>query len=124
MDIYDRSYNAIKRISTNTNGAGSAITLINLEGGSCDIFGTKSKHHLGIDNQGNSVNTKNSHMSFHISETIRTNFNIRNSDGDIAIKGFKVILTHLGIVGNYVITEFYPSETTGYIVCILGEIDE
>lgn len=124
MSLYDRAYNDIATITSNTNEWGTAIQLTNLVGESCNITGTRSKHHLGVDNMGNSVNTKNAHISFHESQVISQGFTIRDGNGDVAIKGFTATLEDsTGNNSNYVIKEFYPSETVGLIVCILGSIE-
>lgn len=123
MSLYDRAYKATNRITSDTNGWGAAIVLSNLEGTSCNIKGTRSKHHLGVDSLGNSINTKNAHVTFHEKQVIDAGFNIRNSEGDVAIKGYRVdVADSSGTIGYYVIKEFFPSETTGLIVCTLGEI--
>lgn len=124
MSLYDRAYRAANRITSDTNGWGVPIVLTDLSGNSCNIIGTRSKHHLGVDNQGNSVNTKNAHVSFHELQVINAGFNIRNGEHEIAIKGWQVdVGDSSGNVTAYSITEFYPSETIGLIVCVLAEKD-
>lgn len=124
MSLYDQAKADIAQITSNTNEWAAEIILEDSEGNICVIQGIRSKHHLGIDTDGNRVNTRNAHISFSENQTIAHGWNIRNDKKQVKIKGYKVsVADSTGELGSYVINEAYPNETLGLIVCILGQYE-
>lgn len=121
MGLIDRAKEDWQRFTTNTNEFGVVMTLEDLEFVQYAASGLFTKHHLGIDTEGNLVNTKNAHFS--ISEQVLTtlNYPVRNASGEVDLKGHKLFVKDsTGIVKSFIIREFFPDETIGLIVCILG----
>lgn len=90
---------------------------------SAEIKGLHSKHWQAFETEGSVVNSKNAHISVMESVLLEAGFKTRNE------KTGNVKLDHLIIEvpdstetpKKYTILESFPSETTGLIVCILGD---
>jgi len=86
------------------------------------ISGLASKHFINFDSDGNSINSKNAHIT--ISETVLkdNSYPVRNARDEVTLIKHKVaVKDSTGDVKNYVILENFPDETLGLIVCILGD---
>ena len=124
MNMIERARNDWKRFSGDSNGWGETIVLTS-SGASpltVNVTGLSTKHNIGINSDGNLINTKNAHIS--ISEKILTDLNypVRNASGEVAMIGHKVsVKDSTGILKNYIIKENFPDETVGVIVFILGD---
>lgn len=124
MSLYDQAKADIAQITSNSAEWGTDITIEDRAGNTCVIKGIWSKHHLGVDTEGNRVNTRNAHVSFHENQTIAQGWNIRNSETEVNIIGYKMYLVDsTGELKSYVIKQSFPNETTGLIVCILGQYE-
>ncbi len=124
MSLINRAKEDWQRFTTNLNEFGVEMTLEDLAFEQYAVSGLFTKHHLGIDTEGNLVNTKNAHFS--ISEQVLTglNYPIRNADGEVDLKGHKLFVKDsTGVEKSFIIREFFPDETIGLIVCILGTYD-
>jgi hypothetical protein len=113
----------IQRITSNQNGWGVSLAFTAPSGETATITGTHSKHHLGTDTDGNRVNVKNASAAF--SEQLLNDlaYPVRNSDGEVYLPGHKLyVKDSTGFEKSYVIREWYPDETVGFIVVILGDI--
>lgn len=123
MNIQDRAKAAIKRITGNIDGAGVAITLIKPNGGlSFDIVGTSTKHHLSVDQEtGELTNSMTASISFSEENSIAAGLDIRNSKGEVDLKGYHAKLADsTDVIKEYIITEWFPDEKLALIVCMLG----
>jgi hypothetical protein len=124
MGLLDLARADIKSITASLTGFAESILLTNPQNNSITIQGLHSKHHLGIDTEGNRVNVKNAHVSFSESLVIDQGLSIRNIHGEVNLKNWRVAAKDsTGIVKQYSIKEWYPSETTGLIVCILEDFE-
>ena len=124
MSLYDQAKADIAQITSNSAEWGTDITIEDRNGNTCVIQGIWSKHHLGIDTEGNRVNTRNAHVSFHENQTIAQGWNIRNAETEVNIIGYKMyLIDSTGELKSYVIKQSFPNETTGLIVCILGQYE-
>lgn len=91
---------------------------------SLQLKGLASKHWINYDADGGSINSKNAHIC--ISEETLTNsgYPVRNAQNEVHLMRHKVdVKDSSGVVKNYVIKEWFPSETVGLIVCILGDYE-
>ncbi len=124
MGLIDRIIEDVKVITSNTNDWPVSITLTSPLGVSYTLAGLHSKHHLAVDGNGNRVNSKNAHCSFTESALVALGITVRNENQEIALKNWKVYAPDSsGVVKHYIIREVWPSETTGLIVCILGDFE-
>lgn len=122
MGLIDQAIADTAAIAGNQNWFGVPIVLTTAEGAEYTITGLHSKHHLGMDETGTPVNTKNAHLSFHESQITDQGGSIRNAAGEVAIVGWTAaVKDSTGTSKEYVIRQTMPNETTGLIVCILGD---
>ncbi len=121
MGLIDQAKSDIKDITSNPDEFGVSIAFTAPTGETATINGLHSKHHMGMDTDGNRVNSKNAHIS--ISEELLTaqNYPVRKT-GEVNLKDHKVsVKDSTGISKNYVIREWFQDETVGLITCILGD---
>lgn len=87
------------------------------------IKGLHSKHWIGFDENGNQINSKNAHVSFMELSLTLNGVQTRNTKtGNVDLEGFRVsVKDSSGVLKNYIVIQSFPSETTGLIVCILGD---
>ena len=121
MGLIEQAQQDIKDITTNLDGWGVDMKLVAPDLTELDLQGLHAKHHMGYDTEGNMVNTKNAHVS--ISEDILADagYPYRDANDEVNLNGHLVTVkdsTRLDI--TYIIREWYPDETIGLIVCILG----
>jgi len=123
MNLYDRAKNDVKNITSNPKEFGAVLTFEDLSGNLFTFNGIHTKHHSNMDSLGNSVNAKNAHISFSEVVSSLMGMVIRNASNEVDITGFKVtVKDSTGLDCRYVIKETMPNETTGLIVCILGDL--
>lgn len=89
------------------------------------IKGLHSKHWLSFDTDGNAFNSKNAHISVMESLLNLNGFATRNPrTGNVDLKKYIIsVKDSTGLEKKYKIEESLPSETTGLIVCILGDYE-
>jgi hypothetical protein len=84
--------------------------------------GLASKHYINFDSDGLPINSKNAHICLDELDLLDKGYTVRNSINEVSILNHKVnVGDSTGIVKNYIITETFPDETIGLIVCILGD---
>jgi len=125
MGVYEWAKEDWQQITTDTvSGAGIPITLISPGADVANIVGIATKHHIGIDDEGNVVNTKNVHISFSEKQLTDASYPTRDSDGEVSLYGHKATwIDSTGSSITYAIREFFPDETMGVILCILGDLE-
>ncbi len=85
------------------------------------VVGLHSKHHTTFNTDGVAVNGRKAHVSVSESFLIAIDYPLRNTDGDVSLADHKVtVKDSTGIAKKYVISEWFPDERVGLIVCILG----
>ena len=105
-------------------GAEESIVLTSANGFSIQTTGWHSKHHINFDANGNAINSKNAHICIHEDDLKAKLYPVRNEAGEVHLFGHKVSAPDSsGVVKDYIIKEWLPSETFGAIVCILGDYD-
>lgn len=86
--------------------------------------GFVSKHWINFDTDGLPANAKNAHICLDEDVLVLNNYPVRNENGDVYLKDHRVSTPDsTGIFKEYVIKEWFPDETLGLIVCILGEYE-
>jgi hypothetical protein len=123
MNLMDEAKQDILEITSDAdNGFGKEITFTAPDNSEATVTGLHTKHHLGVDSDGNAINTKNAHIA--VSESLLTdqNYPVRNSKGEVSLRNHIVSVSDsTGTVCTYKIKETYPNESTGLIVCILSD---
>ena len=127
MNVLELARKEAKRIITDSvTGFAVSITLTAPNSETVTITGLHVKHHIGIDTDGNEVNTKNAHITFDESSVIEVNalYPLRDVNGEVFLYRHKVdVKDSTGIVKNYVIREWFTDETFGNIRCTLGDFE-
>ncbi len=85
------------------------------------ITGLATKHHLGYNEEGIRANVKNAQITVNESDLVDAGIVTRNGSNEVYL--YRQIISYPDSTGNsrdYVITETFPNETLGHIVCILG----
>jgi hypothetical protein len=123
MGLIETIKQDIQKITTDLSGFGIEINLTTPDDAlSVDIVGLHTKHHLGIDTEGNQVNTKNTHIAISEQVLIDLGYPVRNANEEVFLRDHKVLAKDsTGVLKSYVIREWLPDETIGLIVCILGD---
>lgn len=122
MGLIAQIKNDIELITSNTDGFGVSMTFTAPTSEVATINGLHKKHHLGIDQHlGTPVNTKTASVSFSEKFLIDVNYPVRNASGIVNLKGHLVaVKDSTGTIETYIIEQWFPDETIGLIVCILG----
>lgn len=127
MNVLELARKEIERIITDDlTGFAASITLTAPNEQTVTVTGLHTKHNMGIDTEGNQVNTKNAHITFYESSVTEANalYPVRDVNGEVFLYRHKVdVKDTTGLVKNYVIREWMPDETLGHITCILGDFE-
>lgn len=119
MSLLDRARNDIAKISSNTAGFGVAMSFISpaSPAETCTVNGLFSRHHIDVNRQGVAFNSRMAHVS--VSESIfdDADYTIRNANGEVDLKGHKVTVEGV----QYVVNQWFPSDTGKLITIILGK---
>lgn len=84
-----------------------------------------SKHHINFDTDGLPTNSKNAHICLDEQDLVDKNYQTRNLNQEVSLFNHLVsVKDSTNLSKNYVITETFPDETLGLIVCILGDYDQ
>ncbi len=121
----DRAQSDWKRFSGDVDGWGTAIKVTTPDGvTSVDVSGIAVKHHINIDTEGLTVNSKNSHCSISEELLVDAGYVVRDSDQEVDMVNHRVEwVDSSGVLKRYVIRESYPDEKVGVIVMILGDFE-
>lgn len=125
MGLVEQAKKDWQQITSASGGFGVDITFTSPTAQTVTIKGLFAKHHLGIDDSGQAVNTRTAHISF--SEKLLTDavYNLRNADNRVDLKRHIVeVKDSTGLIGKYVIREWMPDETIGVILCNLGDFKD
>ena len=122
MGLIEQVQQDIRAITTDTEGWGVAIRMIAPDTTTLDTTGLHTKHHLTFDSDSNMVNYKKAHISISEDEFIDASYPYRDANNEVSMEGHRCIVkdsTRQDV--EYVIREWYPDETIGLIVMILGD---
>lgn len=121
MGLYEQARSDWQDITTNTDDFGVEITVINADDSeSCTVTGITTRHHLQVTREGVAYNGRKAHVSISETEFERVGFTIRDTNGEVNLKNFKVSVD--GAI--YIVNEWYPSDTYRLITIILGDFSE
>lgn len=121
MSLVSQAKKDIERITSTLSEWAVDAVLIKPNGDEFIIKAIHTKHHVSIGTDGLPVNAKNASIAF--SEgNLQTGLSIRNAGGEVVLKNWRInVVDSTGIVKNYRITQWFPDEMIGLIVCILGD---
>lgn len=125
MSILEMCKSDVEFINSNTNDFSVLSTLRNSDNSiNITVKGIHAKHHLGITPEGVPINTRVSNIAFTEKQVTDHGKSIRNSFGEVDLNGFTItVKDSTGLDKTYAIEEWYPDETVGLIVCILGKYE-
>lgn len=90
-----------------------------------DVKGLATKHFINYDSDGLPINSKNVHVNISEKDLTDLGYIVRNSKQEVALLNHKVrFKDSTDIVRSYKVSENYPDETLGLIVCILTSFIE
>lgn len=123
MGLIEQINKDIQQITGNLNEFGIQLTLISPSSDIASVVGIHAKHHTGFDDEGFPINSKIASVA--ISEQFLTDQNYPTRiNGEVNLKRHKVkAKDSTGVENTYMIREFFPDETIGLIVCILGDYE-
>lgn len=119
MTIKDRAKRDIGRILGNSNEY-QAIVFFAPNGTTATVTGFHAKIHLGVDTDGNIVNSLKTWVS--VSEKALTDlgYTTRNSNGEAQMVGHKLhIADSTDVVKKYIVQNVIPDETVGILTFTL-----
>ena len=124
MGLMDQILADVKRITTDASGGFAIpVTFSTKEGASVTVNAIHSKIHLAVDNEGNFINSTKSHVG--VSELVlnEKGYVTRDAKNNCILKDHRVNLVDIAtkVPMKYIINQVFPDETTGLIVCILGD---
>jgi hypothetical protein len=120
MSLVQQAILDAKRITSDVKGFGTQIILTAPTSETATIIGRHVKHHLGIDTDGNMVNSKTASITFSESVLAGLNYPLRNAGGEVNLKGHKVqVIDSTGTNCTYKCRQWFPDETIGLIVVVL-----
>jgi len=90
---------------------------------SVDVTGYSTKHWLRFQDEISVVNTKSAHICISEEELTEKLYPVRNQSNEVELYNHRVkVVDSSKEVRNYIVSETYPNETLGLIVCILSDI--
>ena len=124
MSLIAQAKADIEQITYNQNEFGVLITFTAPDDSTATVAGLHTKHHLGLDTDGNPVNSKNAHISFSEKNLTDEGYVVRDANSEVSLIGHRVSVNDsTGSPKEYIIRETLPDETIGLIVCILGDLE-
>jgi hypothetical protein len=124
MGLIELIQKDIQKITSNSKEFGVTLTLKAPTYEIAVIKGLHTKHHLGVDTEGNTVNSKNARASFSEKFLIDAGYPVRNKAGEVDFKNHLLSAADsTGVVKQYIIQQWFPDETIGLIVCILEDFE-
>lgn len=114
MSLIDRARKDIQTITSNLSEFGQSAVLIDPQSVQFPVNVIHTRHHNGIDLEGRAINTLIASCSVSVSNLY--GYNYTNANGEITFKNHRITVENV----TYVIREWYPDQTAGLIVLILG----
>jgi len=124
MGLIEQARIDIARITQNLNEFGVNINLIARTGETASVTGLHTRHHLGVDSEGNMINSRNVHISISEDALIAANYPYRDSNDEVDFKSHRAnVIDSSGELRLYKVTQWHQDETIGLIVIILGDYE-
>lgn len=120
MGLLDQIQKDIQRITTDQSGFGVQLTMKAPSGEVVTFTGLHTKINMGVDDEGNIINSRRAHISFSEKVVTDLGYPVRNSSGEVDLKNHLVIAKDsTGADCNYMFMSVMPDETIGLITAIL-----
>lgn len=125
MGLFEQAQEDFHKITTNLNGSGQAFVIKTPNSQTtANLVGLSTKHHIAYDTEGVMINSKNASVTFTEKQLTDVDYPVRNDQDEVAITGHLIeVADSTGIVKKYIISEIYPDEFLGIIVCVLGDYE-
>lgn len=124
MGLKDQAKKDIETITSNSNEWAQDIILTAPSLQSAHIKGLHTKIHLGVDTDGNVVNSKKATCSFSEKFLTDINYPVRNAKGEVDLTNHLIsVKDSTGSFKNYIMQSFFPNETIGLITCIIQDYE-
>lgn len=124
MGLSDIARRDFADITGNTDEFGVPFTLTAPDDTELETAGYSTVHNLDFSMSGEMVNARKAYVSVAESKLADASYPYRDTSGRIAMQNHKVDTTDAnGTVLNWIVKEFYPDETLGNIVLILGKYE-
>lgn len=107
-----------------TSGTASEDIILSTPNASLTVntTGYVTKHWISFDSDGGSINSKNAHICLDEKTLTYLGYPVRNSNEEIYLFNHRIsVKDSSGVLKEFVIKEWFPSETFGLIACILGD---
>lgn len=122
MSLIAKANRDWERITGNLNGFGVSLTFVAPNDSTAEVVGLATKHHLGVDQFGDMINSKQAHCSVSEKKLIDAHYPVRDDNDEVAMNGHLVTFNDSkGSLKTYKIGECYPDETIGVILFILKD---
>jgi len=123
MSLIDEIMQDVKNITSDKDEFGVEIVFVAPSGETATIAGLHSKHTLSYDADAQRVNHKNTHISSSESLLIAANYPVR-INGIVSLIGHKItVKDSTGIAKTQQVSEQFPDETIGLILCYLKDYE-
>jgi hypothetical protein len=120
MGLIDQAREHIRRITTDLNGFGQQIVLVSPTGVVAAVIGLHRKINMGVDTDGNVVNSRQSYVSISEATLISAGYPYRDSRGEVYLdRHLCYVRDSTGLVKSYKIQSWIPDEATGIMPMLL-----
>lgn len=124
MGLIAQAQADILRYTTSGTDFGVVISLVAPNGATATVTGYHARHHLGVDTDGNAVNSRTANAAISEYALNAVNYPIRDSNGVVNLTGHKVnVADSTGIIRAYVVQTSIPDETIGLITMTLEDFE-
>lgn len=125
MSLLDQARSDLHKQSTNNKEWAQAVAFTSPLGQYVTVNCLANKHHVSVNEMGVAVNGKNASVIVTEKALIDAGYTVRNASNEVALIGHKVQWADSsGTSCSYQVSQTYPDETLGLIVCILGDFKE
>lgn len=125
MGIIERALSDVANFTSNsTTGAAKAVQFTSPVGFVVSINCYHFKHHLGVDTDGNVINTRTANITFSEQVLLTAGYSIRDDNGVVNLNGHIIeAKDSTGTVRQYIIQTWLPDETIGLISASLEDFE-
>ncbi|HXP52185.1 MAG TPA: hypothetical protein VN922_19670 [Bacteroidia bacterium] len=125
MGLIDRARAAVKKYTSNIDGGAVVITIMKPDKSlSVDISGVHTRINLGVDEEGNIMQSRKSYVSIAESLLNDNNYPVRNGNAEIDLKGHLIYVQDTFGLNVYAITSVIANDTVGNLVCMLADYQD